>query len=246
MSLSLKSRRCLQLALLALTPFAVHAAPPAAQALYAGVNDVKFQNAEEQRFLGSGFVLAHEGKLYGVTAKHVLLMRKNGPPKHTDIQPLLAHWKLRDPRGAASLSFGHLLNGDAKEAVTIEVLQRDILLFELADAGGFTPLRLAAAEPKPGERLRAVGCSYDTEATCAQDRFDSRFLERKGVNLLAEMAPALLRGGFGLSGAPVLNEAGEVVGVVSNVMPDASGTQRFAPVDTAYLRELLQRQRKNG
>jgi hypothetical protein len=91
-----------------------------------------------------------------------------------------------------------------------------------------------------------VGCSYDTEATCAQDHFDSRYLERKGANLLAEMEPKLLRGGFGLSGAPVLNEAGEVVGVVSNVMPDASGTPRFAPVDTAYLRELLQRQRKNS
>jgi hypothetical protein len=211
----------------------------AATPLYSGVNDVQFQGAEEQRFLGSGFVLAHQGKLYGVTAKHVLLMRKGGPPAHTDVQPLLAHWKLRDPRGATSLSFGRLLNGDAKESVTPAVLQRDILLFELKDAGGFTPLRLAGADPKPGERLSAVGCSYETEATCAQDRWDSRFLERKGVNLLADMSPELLRGGFGLSGAPVLNEAGELVGVVSNVMPDAKGTPRFAPVDTAYLRELL-------
>lgn len=223
-------------------------APPlrAATPLLSGVNDVQFRGADEQRFLGSGFVLEHEGRLYGVTAKHVLLMRRNGPPASTDIQPLLARWTLRDPRGGASLSFGRVLNGDAQEAVTPRVLERDILLFELSDAGGFTPLRLALAEPKPGDRLSAVGCSYARETSCAQDRFESRFLERKGANLLAEMDARLLRDGFGLSGAPVLNEAGELVGVVSNVMPDASGTPRFAPLDTAYLRELLRQQAKQS
>jgi hypothetical protein len=34
------------------------------------------RGADEQRFLGSGFVLAYAGRLYGVTAKHVLLIRK--------------------------------------------------------------------------------------------------------------------------------------------------------------------------
>lgn len=231
----------MQITKLLLSLLLAASAAAGATPLYSGVNDVQLQGAPEQRFLGSGFVLEHQGKLYGVTAKHVLLMSKGGPPASTDLQGQLAHWRLRDPRGGGTLSFGRLLNGDAKEAVTPAVLQRDILIFELADAGAFTPIRLAQREPQAGERLHAVGCSYASEASCAQDRFEGRYLEHKGVNLLIEMEPKLMQGLFGLSGAPVLNEAGELVGVVSNVIPDASGKPRFAPVDTGYLRELIAR-----
>jgi hypothetical protein len=207
--------------------------------LTAGVNDVQFGTQAEQRFLGSGFVIEHDGHLYGVTAKHVLLMRKEGPPANTDIQSDLDHWQLRDPRSKATLGFGRLLNGDASEPVDAEVLKHDSLLFELTDAGPFKPLHLAKHEPRAGERLHAVGCSYSSEATCAQDVYAGDLVGKQGPNLLIDLGAQPLDTMFGLSGAPVLNEAGELVGIVSNVLPDASGKPRFAPVDTAYLRTLL-------
>ena len=91
-------------------------------------------------------------------------MNKGGPPAHTDIQAQLKRWRLRDPRGAATLDFGAVLNGDAQEAVTPKVLERDILIFELGSAGGFTPLRLASQGPKSGNLLSSVGCSYKAES----------------------------------------------------------------------------------
>jgi hypothetical protein len=218
---------------------ASHANERPASELISGVNDVKFADQTEQRFLGSGFVIEHQGHLYGVTAKHVLLMRKGGPPANTDVQSQLAHWRLRDPRGENTLAFGRLINGRASEPVDPEVLKRDSLLFELADAGPFKPLHLAEHEPKVGERLHAVGCSYSTEATCAQDAYAGKLVERQGDNLLIDLGAQPLDTMFGLSGAPVLNEAGELVGIVSNVLPDATGKPRFAPVDIAYLRTLL-------
>jgi S1-C subfamily serine protease len=218
---------------------ASHAHAKTASALIAGVNDVQFTAQPEQRFLGSGFVIEHEGNLYGVTAKHVLLMRKDGPPANTDIQSELSHWQLRDPRSKATLAFGRLLSGDASEPVDPEVLKHDSLLFELADAGPFKPLHLAKHEPKAGDLLRAIGCSYASESSCAQDVYSGRLVERQGPNLLIDLGAQPLDTMFGLSGAPVLNEAGELVGIVSNVLPDASGTPRFAPVDIAYLRTLL-------
>jgi S1-C subfamily serine protease len=228
---------CAVLSALIASATQAHAKP--ASTLFSGVNDVQFTAQPEQRFLGSGFVIEHDGHLYGVTAKHVLLMRKDGPPANTDIQSELSHWQLRDPRSKATLAFGRLLNGDASEPVDAAVLKRDSLLFELADAGPFKPLQLAKHEPRAGDRLRAIGCSYASESSCAQDVYSGTLVERQGPNLLIDLGAQPLDAMFGLSGAPVLNDAGELVGLVSNVLPDASGKPRFAPVDIAYLRTLL-------
>lgn len=234
--------QALKFVVLGALSFAGVAAHAGNASLTTGINTVQFGTGAEQPFLGSGFVIEHAGHLYGVTAKHVLLMRAGGPPASTDVQSELSHWRLRDPRSDAQLAFGPLLNGDRQEAVTEDVLKRDTLLFDLPAAGDFKPLRLAASAPKLGERLHAVGCSYDTEQTCAQDSYAGVLLERQGHNLLIDLGSQDLGAMFGLSGAPVLNESGEVVGIVSNVLPDATGTPRFAPVDTAYLKELLSQQ----
>lgn len=225
--------------LITLLSSAALAMEPAGTALTVGVNDVQFNAEAEQPFLGSGFVIEHQGNLYGVTAKHVLLMRKGGPTANTDIQDQLAHWRLRDPRSGKALSLGRLLNGNASEPVNIEVLKQDALLFELDDAGPFKPLHLALQDPKPGDQLHAVGCTYASEASCAQDTYAGSLVESQGPNLLIDLGNQPLDALFGLSGAPVLNEAGELVGIVSNVLTDATGTPRFAPVNTAYLRTLL-------
>jgi hypothetical protein len=38
----------------------------------------------------------------------------------------------------------------------------------------------------------------------------------------------------------LLNQAGELVGMVSNILPDDSGKMRLAPIDTCQLGELLE------
>ena len=221
-------------------PLLAQTAP--AQTMLAGVSDIQFTGGIEQRFLGSGFVLEHQGRLYGVSAKHVLLMHKGAPLASTDIQPSLQHWRLRDPRSqeVGAVKFGRLLNGDPTETMTEKVLERDYFLFELTDAAGFKPLRLAAQAPKVGDVLKAVGCTYATEKTCAQDIYSGSVVGHQGDNLLMDMGAQPLRQLFGLSGSPLLNQAGELVGMVSNILPDASGKMRFAPIDTRQLREILE------
>jgi hypothetical protein len=66
-----------------------------------------------------------------------------------------------------------------------------------------------------------------------------RLFGLKVHNLLMDLGAQPLRQLFGLSGSPLLNQAGELVGMVSNILPDASGKMRFAPIDTRQLRELL-------
>lgn len=230
--------RMLAALLLALSPWVANAKATTPE-LISGVNDVQFASSSEQAFLGSGFVVEHRGRYYGVTAKHVLLMRNGGPPATTDVAAELGHWSLRDPRSRATLAFGRLLNGNPAEPVTPDVLKRDTLIFEVRNPGPFKALRLASKEPRKGDTLQAIGCAYATEATCAQDRYTGTYIERQGANLLIDLGEQSLDKMFGLSGAPVLNSAGEVVGIVSNVLPDSGGTPRFAPVDVTYLRTLL-------
>jgi hypothetical protein len=235
----MKPSRQLAALLLALAPLLGHAAATNSPPLLSGVNDVQFEGAAEQSFLGSGFVIEHNGRYFGVTAKHVLLMRDGGPPANTDIEAQLSHWHLRDPRSKATVAFGRLLNGNAAEAMTPDVLKLDTLVFELTDSGPFQALRLAADEPQSGDSLHAIGCAYASEASCAQDRYDGTVVGKLGPNLLIDLGGQSLDELFGLSGAPVLNDAGKVVGIVSNVLPDSSGEPRFAPVDIGYLREIL-------
>ena len=90
--------RTLALSLIAAAMPLLAQASSSTPVLLAGVSDVQFSGGSEQRFLGSGFVLEHQGRLYGVTAKHVLLMHKGAPLANTDIQTSLQHWRLRDPR----------------------------------------------------------------------------------------------------------------------------------------------------
>jgi hypothetical protein len=236
-------RRLAAALLLACTPPLV-AAPAHAAPRHAGINVVDLRGAEPQHHLGNGFVIEHEGRHFGVTAKHVLLMARGTTLASTDLRHVLERWTLQHLHGDQdALELGRPLNGAADEPLDIGVLQRDALVFALAAPHpGFAVLRLAVAPARPGDRVRAVGCSYARAATCREDEYAGTVLGQSGANLLVDLGEQPLDQLFGLSGAPVLNARDEVVGIVSNVMPDAQGTPRFAPVNTDYLREVLRAQ----
>ena len=217
-----------------------NAAPQAQQ--YSGVNRVTFQGVAPQTHLGNGFIIKYEGKNYGVTAKHVLLMAKRPGLSSSDIAPHLQSWILHPMQAAEqSVQFHKVLNGDKNEAINEDMLLRDALVFSIkGKLAGFTALPLAKTAVQAGDRVHAFGCSYVRAKVCTQDQFSGTVLGHQGPNLMIELDQQEPQELFGLSGAPVLNDANEVVGIVSNELPDASGKPRFAPVDTVYLREVLQ------
>lgn len=213
-----------------------------APAQYSGINRVVFQGAEPQLHLGNGFIVNYEGKNYGVTAKHVLLMTQKAGLTSSDFQSRLQSWTLHPMKAPEqSVQFNKVLNGDQKEALNEGLLLRDALVFSLkGELNGFTALPLAKAPAKAGDRVHAIGCSYARAKECTQDQYSGIVVGQRGPNLMIDIGTQSLDQMFGLSGAPVLNERNEVVGIVSNVLPDADGKPRFAPVDIAYLKEVLQ------
>ncbi|MBU2428497.1 MAG: serine protease, partial [Gammaproteobacteria bacterium] len=206
-----------------------------------GVNDVTFGANNHNDHLGNGFVLEYQGRYFGVTAKHVLLMTKNTGAKGTEI-PAQTQWVLRN-KGSADLvqPFGKALNTSANEALDMKVLERDSLVFELGEVpAGFVALKLASKAVAIGDELTAVGCSYDAPADCRGERFSGKVVEFKAPNVLVDLGKTDLRKLFGLSGAPVLNASGELAGIVSQSLPDKSGVERIAYADLNYLRQVLQ------
>ena len=209
--------------------------------LSAGRNAVRFNDAHPAAdFVGMGFVLEHAGRHFAVTAKHVLLVVNHPQLRSVDPAPVVSAWHMEVPGlEAPALGFGALLNADPDEALDLQVLQRDALVCAVDHPGPFTALKIAAKEPRPGERLYALGCTFATAESCRQDVYAGTLVGQAEHNWLIDLGatdPATLRG---LSGGPVVNAAGEVVGIVSNVLPDGDGIPRFAPARLDYLRSVL-------
>ena len=210
-----------------------------------GINDVEFIGTEPQSHLGNGFVIEYEGQHFGVTAKHVLLMASKSGLKNTDINIRLKSWALKPNKNeTAQIRFGEVINGDAQETLDERVLLEDVLVFEVEQIGSFRPIRLAKTPAQPGDKVRTVGCSYQRAKECVQDEYVGQVVGRRGPNLLIDLGAHLPNTLFGLSGAPVMNAQGELVGIVSNMLPDDNGIERFAPVDIEYLKDVLSAHRQ--
>lgn len=212
---------------------------------YSAANALTFsQSGNSKDFMGSGFLIEHKGKTYAVTAKHVLLAAMDEGLSVVDINGSVSTWALKpfnEPGGSVVL--GKLLNTNSNEPLDMKVLQDDWLLFEVvSNDSHLKKLRFADDELKVGDGVAIYGCTFATQKTCQQDRFSGRFVRSEDKNLLIKLEgfnPSELRG---LSGAAVLNEAGLVVGIVSNTVPDKeAGGLFFAPFSIQPVMTFLNR-----
>jgi hypothetical protein len=199
---------------------------------YSAANVITFNESGETRnFVGSGFLLQHNKSLYAVTAKHVLLAVMDQGIHSIDPHKHISHWQLQPfNESTGHVTLGQLLNADPQETLDIKVLQDDWLVFEVAaNESGLQPVTIADHPLKAGETVHVYGCYYSNQDSCQQEHISGEYVSQNGVNLLIRLddhQPGTLRG---LSGAPVLNDRHEVVGIVSNVMPDDNGELLFAP-----------------
>ncbi len=218
------------------------ATPPLSSPV-SGINRVSYPAPEAVKpFVGNGFLLRHGGTLYAATVKHALLEARTEAMSSVSINGHISAWDIH-PNGDPTqrVRLGALINTDESEALDMAILSRDWLLFEVVE--NHSPLRVLELRTTPlstGETLTAYGCTYATAETCRQDAYAGRYLGATEDNLriaLDEHDPRTLRG---LSGSPVLDEQGLLVGIVSNVLPSETGEGfDFAPANLRYLKTLL-------
>ncbi|TDF37178.1 serine protease [Alteromonadaceae bacterium M269] len=235
----IKNRFSARLPWIALSMLCLSAAPSFAQESptkrFSGVNDIEFHQREyNNSFAGNGFLIEHKGKLYAVTVKHVLFEAKTPEMKNIWLADDLKQWRIHPLKNSTDyIQLGKLINADKNEEINGDILQRDWLVFEVAENhSSLTPLKIRQSSLQEGEKLRAIGCSYATRETCNQDIYKGHFKSYAEHNLRVDIGDTAIAQLRGLSGSPVVDEKDNLVGIVSNVLP-AKGARGldFAPLN---------------
>ena len=167
--------------------------------------------------LGTCWVIDREKKLV-ITNDHVVRDKK-----HVDVYfPMFAGGELVTVRDT-TLKQGKMLKGE----VLRRDIKRDLALVRLDTLPeGIQPLPLAPKSPRPGETLHSIGNSgYNDGILWRYTRGEVRCVApvicklNNGNTINATVIETQAPINPGDSGGPVLNERGELVGVVSNFSP---------------------------
>lgn len=126
---------------------------------------------------------------------------------------------------------------DANALATSAVFGDWVLLsVERQDSLPANPVMLASRKARVGDAITLVGCPY-SERACTQNLYRGHVLEEVDNGFTFDVTPHVNIRGF--SGAPILNEDGNVVGVLHRTVPEArneDGTHRIAVADDGLLR----------
>lgn len=208
------------------------------------INDAPFQ---QEQFAGNGFLLEYKKKLYAVTAKHIFILIKSDKISSIDIgDDLLSQWTMH-PNGDKKnvITLGRLRNADPTEAIDFNIVEKDWLFFDVAKNNSrLRPLHLRETSLQPGEKVFIAGCPYLSAKGCKQNVYAGIFVTTSGPNILLDMGPydGPPHRFTGLSGAPVIDTHGNVVGIVSTEKPNPNGKGTlYAPASVEYAISTLEK-----
>ncbi|MHC4516350.1 MAG: S1 family peptidase [Planctomycetota bacterium] len=210
--------------------------PPAEWPLIALVNQIDYRD-KHHPVAGCGFLLEAGDEVLAVTAKHVLTYFKSTAMDSVDFKGTLKSWKMfPKDRPSEVVVVNELVNKDSKESLKRILCGKDWLLFTVRQRSDkIQPLRIRTTPLAKGEPVYVIGWRY-TEKDCPQIVYEGVFVrsERDAVAITVEK---LIDNTIpGLSGAPVIDGKGHLIGVMSR---GKGKIQRLSPVD--YAQEILER-----
>jgi hypothetical protein len=193
-----------------------------------------------------GFLLKHGRDTVVVTAKHLLKVIKTKDMKAVALRPSITDWSLFQlPEPARRVETGRLLNENPSEKLEAKATyDEDWLVFALkANHAGVQALEARTTPLRPGEKLYVVGWTRHQDRG-PQRVYEFEYYKTIGNRLLLKdvLVPEQLGG---LSGAPLLDEQGLVVGLVSNGTVDPTTKKKyFSPCALTGLLTFLDAQPK--
>ena len=158
-----------------------------------------------------------DGELYVVTAKHLLTDAMGITPdvKPTEFDEALDYWMVLDNRGlyTDTLMLGLYVEGIFKPN---DRMGEDFMVLSTgvsSEDWEENLLPLAAERPERGEKVYVIGCPYSMQDDCLQIMYEGEVSSSSSGRLSVRMSdmPDSLSG---FSGAPIVNEAGELVAVL--------------------------------
>lgn len=202
-------------------------------------NFVEFNRpAFNNNLAGCGFLLDYEGIIYAVTCKHALWVAKTDSMKTISFGEELKEWRMRRKDDSTKyVTTGRLLNEDKTELIGEQNVDKDYLIFEIIENNSdVQPVRIRKTELNPGEEVFMTGWGFK-DKTGLQRIYKSTFVKNIKNHILLENLDINLAG---MSGSPLLDKNGYLVGIVSNYTQDELTKKWYiSPCNTEYLLEQL-------
>ncbi|WP_066631997.1 trypsin-like serine protease [Labilibacter marinus] len=216
------------------------------------VNDVMYKDSKFNRLnIGCGFLLKYKTDTFAITAKHIIIVAKTDAMKTTNFEGDLKEWRMyRKDDKQQYVTMGELINKDTTDSLTWDFMMSaenyyDFLIFKIkSNHSNITPLELSTEKPELGDTLYNLGWSYNDKEG-PQRVYKYTFHESKGLrfNMRKIIAP---KNGGGLSGSPVINTDGKVVGIISGMDQDPVTKEEFSsPRHIDYLIKFFEEYYKN-
>ena len=192
-------------------------------------NRIDFTDPQfDQPRFSCGFLLKHHNDTVAVTAKHLLKVIKTKEMSGVSFGSSIKAWSLFALPNKESVVVTKTLLNENKAALLEDkaTYDEDWLVFSLrSNHAAVKPLEARTTPLTPGEKLYVVGWTRKMESG-PQRVYEFEYYRTIGHRLL--LKDILVPEQFGgLSGAPVLDEQGLVVGLVSNGTVDPVTQKKY-------------------
>jgi hypothetical protein len=194
--------------------------------------------------LACGFLLKYNNKVFAVSVKHVLpALKVKGVEglNHLSLEGVIKEWSMFSKEiPSEKVTLDKFLNEDRNaKLASLDLYIDDWVVFTIKKNDAHVkPLEIRKAPLKPGERLYVVGWT-NAQLDGPQRTYQYAYYKTIGTRILLKelIVPAKIGG---LSGAPVIDENGLLVGLISSgVVDPVTGKKYFSACAVTNLAAFL-------
>jgi hypothetical protein len=186
---------------------------------------------------GCGFLLDTGDEILAATAKHILVYFKSETMESVSFNKTLKLWKMfpkNNPDDVVVID--KMINENPEEPLEHIPSERDWLLFTIKQRSpNIQPLKFRSGPIKKGETVYIIGWRY-TDKDCPQVVYEGNFVRPEKGSLLITTKELSDNTMPGLSGSPVIDSKGYLIGLMSQ---KAGKMERLSSLD--YPRMLIEK-----
>lgn len=211
------------------------------------LNNIRFENNTfDQPKFSCGFLLKYQNDTFAVTAKHLLQIIHPPEMKTVSFEHFIKSWLMfrLDDKNETVETYKLINENPAEKIADKSIYDNDFLIFSIKqNHSTVKPVEPRLTPLNPGEKIYVIGWTRKMEEG-PQRVYEFEYYKTIGHRILLKekIVPETLGG---LSGAPVVDENGLLVGIVSGGTVDpATGTRFFSPCTIENLLEALKTEKK--